>query len=280
MDELKWLNSAMPLVAALVLGIVGLILAVFAGYFESASRSLRLRLLIPCIIIGFWGFAVDLNQRGKAEQQTDTIVKDAEKILKKTDEIGTGVNTALETLRTLPSKEQFDAESAVLQTQLAVAKKDHDIVEESFVEQKQAALNKRREEADYQRSIANLPIVLAQLKYWKEPFLEVKTDVEARKNDSPYTYHGQELTDKDKEQDDRLVQARADLLESLRKIATSADSLRQLMWNRLSKDRVRDSDGQWEREFANAKTNPSENFNGEAAATYLEDLKKRADASR
>jgi hypothetical protein len=280
MDELKWLNSAMPLVAALVLGIVGLILAVFAGYFESASRSLRLRLLIPCIIIGFWGFAVDLNQRGKAEQQTDTIVKDAEKILKKTDEIGTGVNTALETLRTLPSKEQFDAESAVLQTQLAVAKKDHDIVEESFVEQKQAALNKRREEADYQRSIANLPIVLAQLKYWKEPFLEVKTDVEARKNDSPYTYHGQELTDKDKEQDDRLVQARADLLESLRKIATSADSLRQLMWNRLSKDRVRDSDGQWEREFANAKTNPSENFNGEAAATYLEDLMKRADASR
>src|ERR1700690_1607867 len=144
MDEVKWLNSAMPLLASLVLGIVGLILAFFASYFEGVPSRVRLRLLILCGIIGFWGFFVDLHQRSEAEKQTKTIVDDAEKILARTNGIATSVDETLDKVRTMPTKEELDAQIAAIQKQIPIAKKANDVRLANFLEQKKAALIRQR----------------------------------------------------------------------------------------------------------------------------------------
>jgi hypothetical protein len=118
------------------------------------------------------------------------------------------------------------------------------------------------------------------LKYWDDAFVIAKADVDNRRNDAPYMFHGQTLIDKEAEWDARLEKAKADSLENLRTVILSADPLRQLMLLRVPKNFLVDADVQWSREFAETKTNPSDKFEGEAAAKYLEDLRKRTDASR
>jgi hypothetical protein len=87
------------------------------------------------------------------------------------------------------------------------------------------------------------------------------------------------ISDENDIQEARLKKANEESLEYLRKLATSADQLREIMRTRLSKDLLRPEDEQWALEFTEAKKRPYERFDGEAAAKYLEDLKKRADAS-
>jgi hypothetical protein len=150
----------------------------------------------------------------------------------------------------------------------------------SLLEQQADDVIKRQKDADYALSVARLPTVLDQLRNWKESFLETKTDVAGRRNDAPYTHRGKDLTDYYAALDARLETAQADSLENLRVVVTNADQLRQIMRGRLSTDLLRPEDEQWAQEFAEAKKSPYESFDGEAASKYLDDLKKRADASR
>jgi hypothetical protein len=275
------INSVMPLLSTLFLVLLSLFVAIPGIFpsFETTIKKFRWFLAFLCIVIGLWGFLIDVHQHGAADELNKTLLKDAEETLRKTNDIASGINEALETLHTLPTIAQIDGEIDAKLKQLNDPTNAHNVALVNSLKQEIAELRKKRNDADYQSNIARLPIVIEQLKYWREPFIEAKTDVDARRNDAPFSYQGQALTDYDATLVKRLENAKEASLENLRKIVMSADPLRQLMLARIPTSAPNDEDKRWAQEFTETMKAPYERFDGEAAAKYLEDLKKRADAS-
>lgn len=274
-----------PFVSSFVLVILPLCLA-FPGFLSSFEKRLkknwryRWALLGPCILFGVLGLVVTEQQRRKAEEKTDTLVTDAEAILKQVKGIASNVDNVAAKLAKLPDREETNAQLHEIRQQQIIEQEKGNTRGVSLLEQQADDVIKRQKDADYALSVARLPTVLDQLRNWKESFLETKTDVAGRRNDAPYTHRGKDLTDYYAALDARLETAQADSLENLRVVVTNADQLRQIMRGRLSTDLLRPEDEQWAQEFAEAKKSPYESFDGEAASKYLDDLKKRADASR
>jgi len=275
---MAWVSHYMPSFSNLILLALamGLSFPDFATKVEDTPKY-RYTAIALCVVFGIWGCWMDISQRHQGENQTEHIVERVDSTSANVDGIAKSINAALTKLSTLPDIAQMKEELNTVKGQRVVAQKANDTKQDTLLALKEKAIVRQLEDANYQKNLARLPIVLQQLRTWNEPYLEVKADDAARRNDAPYTLHGQELFDKYQELDETLEEASKASLQKLRDIIVSADPLRQMMLQRIPAYQLNEEDKWWDTEFTTAKQHPYERFDGEAAAKYLEDLKRRSD---